>query len=401
MKRVLDEEVIDTFDITGLPRDVKIFIAQKLSVPDFMNLAQTNKLFMQASENGETWKMFLMRDMPKDYDAVAHHKVPVVTLSENHPAYRKGMRLDGNAWKRYYLHMRHLYYEVSRMPEFPNIDRTSFDTIYHSIWRNYMDFHTRAMFRTITINIISALDDFLFFSELVGDNPDVDLVYTLFHSNLANKHPLYVIAEGAKSVEFGTPLFYTETKKYWQQLKQWLFFSPSYEDRKIILDQFLPEDKHRTFLNNLLFYVIILDRPTILSLVYLKYRDREKPRILMDMGFEDIDFLKFFLNRLILSEIQKLKPQDIRVRAKDGGIIILNAGNLADVWEITVSNMNACFNHFRSLPRSEEDDRILIVRSCIYCAQEAHYNEQNNEHMRFCGSSCQKQWHLLMATVSK
>ena len=62
MKRVLDEEVIDTFDITGLPRDVKIFIAQKLSVPDFMNIAQTNKLFAQASENGETWKMPLRKN---------------------------------------------------------------------------------------------------------------------------------------------------------------------------------------------------------------------------------------------------------------------------------------------------------------------------------------------------
>lgn len=399
MKRVLDEEVIDTFDITGLPRDVKIFIAQKLSVPDFMNLAQTNKLFMQASENGETWKMFLLRDMPKDYNAVARHVVPVVTLSENHPAYRKGMRLDGNAWKRYYLHMRHLYYKVSRMPEFPNIDRTSFDTIYHSIWENYAGFHTKAMFRALTFEIINNLDDELTFSELVGDNPDVDLVYTLFHSDLANKHPLYVITEGAKSLEFGTMLS-TETKKYWIQLKKWLYVR-RYEDREIIdiLDLFLPKDKHRTFLNNLVSYVIILERPTILSFVYLAYRDRQKPQILMDMGFRDIGFLNFFGYRLILSEIQKLKPQDIRVRVKDGGIIILNAGNLPDVWGITVSNMNACFNYFRSLPRSEEDDRILIVRSCIYCAQEAHYNEQNNEYMRFCGSSCQEQWHLLMSKL--
>ena len=398
MKRVLDEEVIDTFDITGLPRDVKIFIAQKLSVPDFMNIAQTNKLFAQASENGETWKMFLMRDMPRDYNAVARQKVPVVTLSENHPAYRRGMRLDGNAWKRYYLHMRHLYYKVSRMPEFPNIDRTSFDTIYYSTWKNYAGFHTKAMFGAIVFEIINALDDELTFSELVGDNPDVDLVYTLFKSNLANKHPLYVIAEGAKSVEFGTQLLITETKKYWRQLKDWLYLR--YDDRKItdILDQFLPQDKHRTFLNNLGFYVTLVDRPTILSLAHVKYRDREKPQILRKMGLSDINFLKFFGNHLIWSEIQKLKPQDIRVRAKDGGIIILNAGNLPNVWNITVSYMNACFNYFRSLPRSEEDDRILIVKSCIYCAQEAHYNEQNNEHMRFCGSSCQKQWHLLFKT---
>jgi hypothetical protein len=129
------------------PKDLRRLLLEFVSVPDVLTLFRTYKFFAVFSQLDTLWRWYLQRDMPEEF-ACCGGELPCFVVDKTHPWYdsRLGQEKDtianmmfggDSGWKRYYLHLRHIYFLASRnVNELRHVRDASFADAYREtqVW---------------------------------------------------------------------------------------------------------------------------------------------------------------------------------------------------------------------------------------------------------------------------
>lgn len=96
-------------DITKWPKDLRQFLLETCDGLTALNLFQVSKFFAQFAQNEIVWRSKVQREIPNEFKFCGG-ELPCFILTTNHPWYA-GQHLDGESgWRRFYLHLRHMYF---------------------------------------------------------------------------------------------------------------------------------------------------------------------------------------------------------------------------------------------------------------------------------------------------
>ena len=96
-------------DISKWPRDLRQFLTETCDASTALHLFQVSKFFAEFAQNETVWRYRVAREIPNEFKFCGG-ELPCFILTRNHPWYAD-QNLDGSSgWRRFYLHLRHMYF---------------------------------------------------------------------------------------------------------------------------------------------------------------------------------------------------------------------------------------------------------------------------------------------------
>lgn len=408
MRRQRDGDDMDNFhEFPILDKNLQRLIAQKTSVDDFLNFAQTNRMFAALAREEQTWKVFYQRDFPGEY-AYLGGELPWFVITTRSHMYVPGMRLEGPGWFRWYMHCRHWVKQITDGDDFKDAYATSIFQPLNSTPLNELNFSQRlqAIHLGLRKNIpMPGLSFFWiltyavanFFKYLIEEK-DADLVDTIvdtdFYTNKSWSNVVYEIFQDVSgddhwSYPFFRLLHHTLTESDENVGQCWLLLQkiPSMRSKieKGITKDILPFAEEE-YLNHA---------------VSVMFAQLEQPTIFMcNVGLEIYNRLTYlvrpFWDEEFILEYERYGKKLLTFRMRDGLVDWKPNTDLGwfghrGMLEFGSSKLLEILQMYQHAPRFVQSDKLRLLKGCLGCTRISctMYKEETRHDWVFCNKGCQ------------